>query len=65
MLIRRLFPAVLVLTALAACQTTGSNTANQAPATPRSSFVNACADNAAEWRMGEATAACMRRYNAY
>ena len=50
MLIRRLFPAVLVLTALAACQTTGSNTANQAPTTPRSSFVNACADNAAEWR---------------
>ena len=65
MLIRRLFPAVLVLTALAACQTTGSNTANQTPATPRSSFVNACADNAAEWRMtpNQAAGVCACAYD--
>ena len=65
MLIRRLFPAVLVLTALAACQTTGSNTANQNPATPRSSFVNACADNAAEWRMppNQAAGVCACAYD--
>ena len=65
MLIRRLFPAVIVLTALAACQTTGSNTTNQTPTTPRSSFVNACADNAVEWRMtpNQAAGVCACAYD--
>lgn len=65
MLIRRLIPAALILTALAACHTTGGNTANQAPTTPRSSFVNACADNAAEWRMtpNQAAGVCACAYD--
>ncbi|AZR59125.1 hypothetical protein [Eikenella corrodens] len=62
MLIRHLFPAVLVL---AACQTTGSNPANQVPTTPRSSFVNACADNAASWQMtpNQAAGVCACAYD--
>lgn len=62
MLIRRLFPAAIVLTA---CHTTGGNTTNQTPTTPRSSFVNACADNAAEWRMtpNQAAGVCACAYD--